>query len=56
MGSISYEQYHRLNFNVLKFFFSALHVLTALKEEEYLLKRFGEHYEEYMRRFIPYVF
>jgi protein-S-isoprenylcysteine O-methyltransferase Ste14 len=37
--------------------FSALDVLTALKEEEFLAKKFGVAYEEYMRavprRFIP---
>lgn len=40
--------------------FSALTVLTAIKEEEVLLDRFGSRYEEYMRavpwRFIPKVF
>ena len=39
---------------------SALLVLTALKEEECLLKRFGKEYEEYMRRvpwrFVPKLF
>jgi len=40
--------------------FSALYVLTALREEEVMLSRFGEEYREYMRRvpwrFIPKVF
>ena len=39
---------------------TALHVLTAIKEEELLLKKFGREYEEYMRkvrwRFIPGVY
>ena len=39
---------------------SVLLVLTALKEEERLLKRFGREYEEYMRkvpwRFVPKLF
>jgi protein-S-isoprenylcysteine O-methyltransferase Ste14 len=37
--------------------FSALTVLTALREEKILLKKFGKRYEEYLRkvkwRFIP---
>ena len=41
-------------------FFSALYVLTAFREEEILLERFGEDYESYMRRvrwrFLPYIF
>ena len=40
--------------------FSALTVLTAIKEEEFLLRRFGRQYEEYMQavpwRLIPKVF
>jgi len=40
--------------------FSALTVLTAIKEEELLLQRFGHQYEEYMEavpwRFIPKIF
>jgi len=40
--------------------FSGLHVLTALKEEEYLLKKFGDEYRRYMERvrwrFIPGLF
>jgi len=39
---------------------TALHVLTAIKEEELLLKKFGREYEEYMEkvkwRFIPGVY
>jgi protein-S-isoprenylcysteine O-methyltransferase Ste14 len=41
-------------------FFSALNVLIAIKEEEFLLRRFGHQYEEYMQevpwRFIPKIF
>ena len=41
-------------------FFSALTVMTATKEEEFLLDKFGLHYEEYMQavpwRFIPKIF
>ena len=40
--------------------FSALNVLTAIKEEEFLRKKFSRQYEEYMRkvpwRWIPKVF
>ncbi|MFO7740412.1 MAG: isoprenylcysteine carboxylmethyltransferase family protein, partial [Desulfatiglandaceae bacterium] len=40
--------------------FSALTVLTTIKEEEFLLRRFGHQYEEYMQavpwRLIPKVF
>jgi protein-S-isoprenylcysteine O-methyltransferase Ste14 len=40
--------------------FSALTVMTAVKEEEFLLKKFGHKYEEYMQqvpwRLIPRVF
>ena len=40
--------------------FSALTALTTLKEEEFLLRRFGHQYEEYMQavpwRFIPKIF
>ena len=40
--------------------FSALTVLTTIKEEEFLLERFGHQYEEYMQavpwRFIPKIF
>jgi protein-S-isoprenylcysteine O-methyltransferase Ste14 len=40
--------------------FSALTVLTTIKEEELLLRRFGRQYEEYMQavpwRFIPKIF
>jgi len=40
--------------------FSALTVLTTIKEEEFLLRRFGRQYEEYMQavpwRLIPKVF
>jgi len=40
--------------------FSALTVLTAIKEEEFLLQRFGHQYEEYRHavpwRFIPRLF
>ncbi len=40
--------------------FSGLHVLTALKEEEYLLRKFGDDYRRYMERvrwrFIPGLF
>ena len=40
--------------------FSILAVLIAIKEEEYLLQKFGSQYEEYMRkvpwRFIAKVF
>jgi protein-S-isoprenylcysteine O-methyltransferase Ste14 len=35
--------------------FSALDVLTALKEEEFLVKKFGVAYEEYVRA-VPYRF
>jgi len=42
------------------FFFSVLTVMTAMKEEEYLLRRFGRKYEEYMQqvpwRLIPRIF
>ncbi len=41
-------------------FFSALTVMTAVKEEEYLLKKFGRKYEQYMQhvpwRLIPGIF
>jgi protein-S-isoprenylcysteine O-methyltransferase Ste14 len=41
-------------------FFSALTVLIAIKEEEFLLRRFGYQYEEYMQevpwRFLPKIF
>ena len=40
--------------------FSVLTVLTTIKEEEFLLRRFGHQYEEYMQavpwRLIPKVF
>ena len=40
--------------------FSALTVLTTIKEEEFLLRRFGHQYEEYMQavpwRLIPKIF
>jgi protein-S-isoprenylcysteine O-methyltransferase Ste14 len=40
--------------------FSALTVLTTIKEEEFLLGRFGHQYEEYMQavpwRLMPKVF
>ena len=40
--------------------FSALTVLTTIKEEEFLLERFGHQYEEYMQavpwRLIPRIF
>lgn len=39
---------------------SVLLILTALREEEYLLRKFRREYEEYMRRvpwrFIPKIF
>jgi protein-S-isoprenylcysteine O-methyltransferase Ste14 len=39
---------------------SALRVFTAMKEEEFLLQRFGHQYEKYMKavpwRFVPKVF
>jgi protein-S-isoprenylcysteine O-methyltransferase Ste14 len=42
------------------FLFSALTVLTTIKEEEFLLRRFGHQYEEYMQavpwRLIPKIF
>jgi len=45
---------------LLSLFFSALTVLTTIKEEEVLLRRFGPQYEEYMHavpwRLIPKVF
>jgi len=45
---------------ILSIIFSVLLILTALKEEEYLLRKFGKEYEEYMKqvpwRFIPKVF
>jgi protein-S-isoprenylcysteine O-methyltransferase Ste14 len=31
-------------------FFSAVTVLIAIQEEEFLLEKFGRHYEEYRRR------
>jgi protein-S-isoprenylcysteine O-methyltransferase Ste14 len=41
-------------------FFSALTVLITIKEEEFLLRRFGHQYEEYMQavpwRLIPKIF
>jgi protein-S-isoprenylcysteine O-methyltransferase Ste14 len=41
-------------------FFSALTVLIAIQEEEFLLEKFGSQYEEYRRqvpwRFIPGIF
>jgi protein-S-isoprenylcysteine O-methyltransferase Ste14 len=41
-------------------FFSALTVLIAIKEEEFLLEKFGSQYGDYQRqvpwRFIPGVF
>jgi len=40
--------------------FTLLTILIAIKEEEYLLKKFGEQYREYMQkvrwRFIPKIF
>jgi protein-S-isoprenylcysteine O-methyltransferase Ste14 len=40
--------------------FSAVTVLVAIKEEEFLLRKFGHQYEEYMQavpwRFIPKIF
>jgi protein-S-isoprenylcysteine O-methyltransferase Ste14 len=40
--------------------FSALAVLIAIREEEFLLRRFGHQYEQYMQavpwRFIPKIF
>ncbi|NPV51492.1 MAG: isoprenylcysteine carboxylmethyltransferase family protein [Candidatus Methanofastidiosum sp.] len=40
--------------------FSVLAIIIALKEEEFLLNKFGREYEEYMRkvpwRFIPKIF
>jgi len=45
---------------IIAIIFTVLHVLTALKEEEYLLRKFEEKYSEYMKRvpwrFIPKVF
>jgi len=45
---------------VIAVILAALHVLTAIKEEEYLLRRFGEEYRKYMMkvkwRFIPKVY
>lgn len=45
---------------VIAIILSVLHILTALKEEEYLLRKFGKEYEAYMRkvrwRFIPKIF
>lgn len=42
------------------FFFSALTVLIAIKEEAFLLQKFGRQYQEYMQdvpwRFIPRIF
>ena len=41
-------------------FFAAQTVMTAVKEEEFLLSKFGAGYEEYMQnvpwRFIPRLF
>jgi protein-S-isoprenylcysteine O-methyltransferase Ste14 len=40
--------------------FSALTVMTAIKEEKFLLEKFGRQYEDYMKkvpwRFIPKIF
>lgn len=45
---------------IVSIIFSVLLILTALKEEEYLLRKFQKEYEKYMRRvpwrFIPKVF
>jgi len=45
---------------LLSLLFSALTVLTTIKEEEFLLRRFGHQYEEYMHavpwRLIPKIF
>ncbi len=45
---------------VIAIILSILWILTALKEEEYLLRKFGKEYGEYMRkvrwRFIPKIF
>jgi protein-S-isoprenylcysteine O-methyltransferase Ste14 len=45
---------------IIALILSALYILTALKEEEYLTKKFGNGYEEYRRlvpwRFIPKIF
>jgi protein-S-isoprenylcysteine O-methyltransferase Ste14 len=45
---------------VPSFFFSALTVMTAVEEEEFLLRKFGRKYEEYMQqvpwRLIPGIF
>ncbi|AEE14428.1 ERG4/ERG24 ergosterol biosynthesis protein [Thermodesulfobium narugense DSM 14796] len=45
---------------VIAIVLSTLYIVTALKEEEYLINKFGKDYEEYMRRvrwrFIPKIF
>jgi len=52
--------FHSLIPVIVVIFLLVLHVLAALKEEKYLLKKFGREYGEYMRRapwrFIPKVF
>ena len=52
--------FHNILANIAAVILSFLQILTAFAEERFLIKKFGEEYEEYMRRvpwrFIPKVF